>query len=202
MIYRHPQQLMQFSGIHNWKRLWRLQKQGLVVICGYFLTESSSQLFPGLAAKANITLWPCLRERAEPTSCKNTEHLQPSAIGVHEQREEGESTLRKSLDMFYSTWCQKKPFGGSPIYESTSQCLSRKTADLAGKEGMKFTVKSLQIAQMVLNREENKIFPQPPSNHISFLTPVNAGAGSEKGKAIPGLSDDILQFILKQNVTK
>ncbi|XP_063172035.1 shieldin complex subunit 1 [Candoia aspera] len=169
---------------------------------GYFPTESSCQLFPGPAAKAKIALWPCLCEGTKPASCGNTEHGQPSEIDVHEQREEGESILRKSLDTFYSTWCQKKPFGGSPVYESTSQRLSLKTADLAGKEGMKFTVKSLQIAQMVLNREENKIFHQSPTNHICFLTPVGASASSEKGKVVPGLSDDILQFILKQNVPK
>ncbi|KAM3853620.1 shieldin complex subunit 1 isoform 4-T4 [Vipera latastei] len=165
-------------------------------------TESISQFFPGPAAKANNTVWPCLYERRGTTSCENTEQLQRSEVEVPEQRGEGESTLRKSLDTFYSTLCQKKPGGRSPIYESTSQCLSLKAADLAGKEGMKFTVKNLQIAQMVLNREENKIFPRPPSNHFCFLTPVSAVANSEKGKAIPGLSDDVFRFILKQNVLK
>lgn len=164
---------------------------------GYFPTEPNN---PGPDAKGNITQWPYLYERRESVSCENTEHLQRSEIPeVPEQRGEGESTLRKSLDTFYRTLCQKKPSGGSPRYESTSQCLSLKTADLAGKEGMKFIVKNLQIAQMVLNREENKIFPQPPCNHFCLLTPVSADANSEKGKAIPGLSDDVFRFILKQN---
>ncbi|XP_058036993.1 shieldin complex subunit 1 isoform X3 [Ahaetulla prasina] len=169
---------------------------------GYFPTEPSNRFLPGPDAKGNITQWPYRYERREPVSCENTEHLQHSEIAVPEQRGEGESTLRKSLDTFYRTLCQKKPSGGSPRYESTSQCLSLKTVDLAGKEGMKFVVKNLQIAQMVLNREENKIFPQPPCNHFCLLTPVSADANSEKGKAIPGLSDDVLQFILKQNALK
>ncbi|XP_058036983.1 shieldin complex subunit 1 isoform X2 [Ahaetulla prasina] len=168
----------------------------------YFPTEPSNRFLPGPDAKGNITQWPYRYERREPVSCENTEHLQHSEIAVPEQRGEGESTLRKSLDTFYRTLCQKKPSGGSPRYESTSQCLSLKTVDLAGKEGMKFVVKNLQIAQMVLNREENKIFPQPPCNHFCLLTPVSADANSEKGKAIPGLSDDVLQFILKQNALK
>ncbi|XP_034288215.1 shieldin complex subunit 1 [Pantherophis guttatus] len=167
------------------------------VDAGYFPTEPSNQFLPGPDAKANITLWPYLYERRESVSCENTE--QQSEIEAPEQRGEGESILRKSLDTFYRTLCQKKPSGGSPRYESTSQCLSLKTADLAGKEGMKFIVKNLQIAQMVLNREENKIFPQPPCNHFCLLTPISTDASSEKGKAIPGLSDDVFRFILKQN---
>ncbi|XP_032069881.1 shieldin complex subunit 1 [Thamnophis elegans] len=172
------------------------------VDAGYFLTEPNNQYLPRPDAKGTVTQWPYLYERGESASCENTEHLQRSEIEVSEQRREGESTLRKSLDEFYRTLCQKKPSGGSPRYESTSQCLSLKTAGLAGKEGMKFIVKNLQIAQLVLNREENKIFSQPPGNHFCLLTPVSADANSEKGKAIPGLSDDVFRFILKQNALK
>uniref|UniRef100_A0A8C5WNC2 Shieldin complex subunit 1 C-terminal domain-containing protein n=1 Tax=Laticauda laticaudata TaxID=8630 RepID=A0A8C5WNC2_LATLA len=172
------------------------------VDAGYFPTEPNNQFLPGPDAKANITLWPHLNERRESVSCENAEHLQRSEIEVPEQKGEGEPTLRKSLDTFYRTLCQKKPSGRNPRYESTSQCLSLKIADLAGKEGMKFIVKNLQIAQMILNREENKIFPQPPSNHFFLLTPGSANANSEKGIAIPGLSDDVFQFILKQNALK
>ncbi|XP_070588787.1 shieldin complex subunit 1 [Erythrolamprus reginae] len=169
------------------------------VDAGYFPTEPNNRYLPGPDAKDNITQWPYLYEGRESVSCESTEHLQGSEIEVPEQRGEGESTLRKSLDTFYRTFCQKKPSGGSPRYESASQALSLKTADLAGKEGTKFIAKNLQIAQMVLNREENKIFPQPPCSHFCLLTPVSSNANSEKGKAIPGLSDDVFRFILKQN---
>uniref|UniRef100_A0ACB8GEI2 Uncharacterized protein n=1 Tax=Sphaerodactylus townsendi TaxID=933632 RepID=A0ACB8GEI2_9SAUR len=54
---------------------------------------------------------------------------------------------------------------------------------------------------MVLNRDGNKVFPQR-SRGIFFSAATESNANLEERENIPGLSEDIFQFLLKQNVTK
>ncbi|XP_062981372.1 shieldin complex subunit 1 isoform X2 [Elgaria multicarinata webbii] len=162
-------------------------------------TDPDSTVFTGHDAGADVTSWPRLCGRTQPSNCVNTELFPPSELPLSCVSEE--LTIRKSLDTFYGTCCQKKPFGGSPAYEAASQCVCAKITDLADKEGMEYALKSLRIAQMVLNRDGNKVFPQHTSS-ACFSTPTNADVSSEERKQMPGLSDDILQFILKQNLAK
>ncbi|XP_026508925.1 shieldin complex subunit 1 [Terrapene carolina triunguis] len=78
---------------------------------------------------------------------------------------------------------------------------SLKIQDLANKEGGKYSLCSLHMAQMVLNRDGCKVFPNHSSN-AGFSAPANGEVALEEGKRTPGLSDDVLQFLLKQNVMK
>lgn len=143
---------------------------------------------------------PC--EKMDLVNCVNTEPCPPGELPLswtYGQKDEGESTARKSLDTFYKTCCQKKPYGGSPEYEAASQCVSVKMAELVAKGGMNYALKSLQIAQMVLNRDGSKVLPQQAT---FFSTSPKASLCLEQKRQVPGLSDDILPFIMKQNVTK
>ncbi|XP_066495548.1 shieldin complex subunit 1 isoform X2 [Tiliqua scincoides] len=165
-------------------------------------TDSQTAILADQAVGANESMWPRLCEKNKPSSCVNTELFQPSELPwTNEEEDEGELAIRKSLDAFYQTCCKKKPFGGSPAYNAASQCLCVKIADLANKEGTKYAQKSLQIAQMVLNQDGDKIFPRSSSS-TCFSAPTKPGVSLEPGKSMPGLSDDILQLILQQDVKK
>ncbi|XP_077169262.1 shieldin complex subunit 1 isoform X2 [Paroedura picta] len=145
-------------------------------------------------------------------SCKKTKFngcMISESFQVHEhpscwtskQKDEEEPTIKKSLDTFYSTCCPKKPFGGNPEVESASQRISAKITDLANREGTQYALQSLKVAQMVLNRDGNKVFPQH-SKDTCFSAAKESNAYLAEGEKIPGLSEDILQFLVKQNVTK
>ncbi|XP_016851298.2 shieldin complex subunit 1 isoform X1 [Anolis carolinensis] len=167
-------------------------------------TEPNSTDFMEYTTGGGVTLWPRSCVKAESTNCVNSEQFHNSELPLswaYEQKNEGETAIRKSLEMFYGTCCQRMPFGGSPAFEAASQSVSTKIAELAGKEGTEYTLKSLRVAQMVLNREREKMFPQHSSD-ACFSTATKAGFGLEEAKDVPGLSDDILQFILKQKTTK
>ncbi|KAJ7341550.1 hypothetical protein JRQ81_005786 [Phrynocephalus forsythii] len=158
----------------------------------------------GNTSGADITLCPTTCEKIDPVNGVSTEPFPPGegpSSWTYEQRDEGEPTIRKSLDRFYGTCCQKKPRGGSPEYEAASQCISVKMAELAAKEGMNYALKSLQVAQMVLNQDGSKVLPQHASD-VRFLTPPQASLCLEQKRQVPGLSDDILQFIRKKTVMK
>lgn len=142
-------------------------------------------------------------EWTKASNCVSPELLkpcEPSSAWTYEQKDEGEPTLRKSLDRFYETCCQKTPVGGSPAYEAASCYVAAKIAALSDKEGTRYALLSLQIAQMVLSRNANKLFPKPTSS-TSFAIPTETSCSLEEGKQIPGLSEDVLQLIVKKNMT-
>ncbi|NXM93503.1 SHLD1 protein, partial [Sylvia borin] len=106
-------------------------------------------------------------------------------------------SIRDSLDGFYKMHCRKQPDREDPTYEAASQCLSQKISELEQKEGTKYVSRCLQMAQLVLNRDGCKIFPNHPPS-ACFSKPAEGEVLLENRRRIAGLSDDILQFLLKQ----
>ncbi|KFP69920.1 Uncharacterized protein C20orf196, partial [Acanthisitta chloris] len=104
--------------------------------------------------------------------------------------------IRKSLDDFYEMYCRSHPGRIDPTYEAASQCLSQKISELASQDGTKYALCCLQMAQLVLNRDGCKIFPNHPPT-ACFSKPAEE-VMLEDRRRTPGLSDDILQFLLKQ----
>lgn len=169
-----------------------------------FPADPDSAMFEDHLTGANRNLLPKSCEMTKSNNCMNSGSFQANehpASWTPEQKDEGEPAVKKSLDAFYSTCCPKKLFGGSPELESASQRISAKIAELADRGGTAYAMKSLRVAQMVLNRDGNKVFPQHSSG-TCFSAAMESSASLEEGKKIPGLSDDVLQFLLKRNVTK
>ncbi|XP_019404613.1 PREDICTED: uncharacterized protein C20orf196 homolog isoform X1 [Crocodylus porosus] len=158
---------------------------------------------------SSVTMGFCTRfsEKANPRHHSDAEFQpsQPTDIlsswtSEHEGTNEGAS-IKNSLKNFYEKCCQMQPGRGDPTYKAASQCLSQKISELANKDGTKYALRSLQIAQMVLNRDDIKVFPNH-SRNACFSAPADGEATLNKGKQIPGLSDNILRFLLKQDVMK
>ncbi|KFP25178.1 Uncharacterized protein C20orf196, partial [Colius striatus] len=108
-----------------------------------------------------------------------------------------DSGIRKSLDGFYRMYCKKHPDRTDPTYEAASQCLSQKISELSDQDGTKYASRCLQMAQVILNRDGCKIFPNYPAA-ACFSKPAEGEVKLEDRKRTPGLSDDVLQFLLKQ----
>ncbi|XP_023779032.1 uncharacterized protein C20orf196 homolog [Cyanistes caeruleus] len=104
--------------------------------------------------------------------------------------------IQNSLDGFYKMYCRKQPERKDPTYEAASRCLSQKISELEQKDGTKYVSRCLQMAQLVLNRDGCKIFPNHPPS-ACFSKPAEGEVLLENRRSIPGLSDDILQFLLK-----
>ncbi|KFO08462.1 Uncharacterized protein C20orf196, partial [Balearica regulorum gibbericeps] len=111
-----------------------------------------------------------------------------------------DTSIRKSLHGFYKMYCKKWPDRSDPTYEAASRCLSQKISELANQDGTKYASRCLQMAQVVLNRDGCKIFPNHPTT-ACFSKPAEE-VMLEDRKRTPGLSDDILQFLLKQTRTE
>uniref|UniRef100_A0A8C8S7M3 Shieldin complex subunit 1 n=1 Tax=Pelusios castaneus TaxID=367368 RepID=A0A8C8S7M3_9SAUR len=157
-------------------------------------------------ARCTLSFWSRHHEKAKPGHRPNAEPFQPSepsgspSSWTSEQEGTEDTSIRKSLDGFYETCCQQQPGRGDPTYNAASGRLSLKIQDLANKDGKRYALCTLHMAQMVLNKDGSKIFPNHSSN-ACFSAPANGEVALEEGKRIPGLSDDVLQFLLRQNVT-
>ncbi|NXE39196.1 SHLD1 protein, partial [Ptilorrhoa leucosticta] len=116
---------------------------------------------------------------------------------TYERDSAGDPSIRDSLDGFYKMYCRKQPERKDPTYEAASRCLSQKISELEQKEGTKYVSRCLQMAQLVLNRDGCKIFPNHPPS-ACFSKPAEGEVLLENRTRTPGLSDDILQFLLKQ----
>ncbi|KFQ24307.1 Uncharacterized protein C20orf196, partial [Merops nubicus] len=120
---------------------------------------------------------------------------------IYEHDSAEDTSIRKSLDGFYKTHCKERPDRMDPTYKAASQCLSQKISELAKQNGTKYTSRCLQMAQVVLNRDGCKIFPNYPTT-ACFSKPAEGEVMLENRSKTPGLSDDVLQFLLKQTQTE
>uniref|UniRef100_A0A803YRJ3 Shieldin complex subunit 1 n=1 Tax=Meleagris gallopavo TaxID=9103 RepID=A0A803YRJ3_MELGA len=145
----------------------------------------------GGSEKANVRCYP------EARMCEHTEPNDAALSSMYEHSSMEDASIRKSLDSFYKTYCKKQPDSMDPTYEAASQCLLKKISELADRDGTKYTLRCLQMAQLVLNRDGCKVFPNHPTT-ACFSKPAEGEVMLEDRKRIPGLSDDVLQFLFKQ----
>ncbi|XP_057252918.1 shieldin complex subunit 1 isoform X1 [Pezoporus wallicus] len=159
----------------------------------------SSAVPAGFAAggseEANVRCYP------EAELCEPTKPIGAALSSMYEHGNAEDTNIRKSLDGFYKMYCKKRPDRTDPTYEAASRCLSQKISELANRDGTKYASRCLQMAQVVLNRDGCKIFPNHPTT-ACFSKPAEGEVVLEDIKRTPGLSDDVLQFLLKQTWTE
>ncbi|NXK18298.1 SHLD1 protein, partial [Arenaria interpres] len=151
--------------------------------------------FAGGSERANVSCYP------KAGLCEPTEPIDAAFSWTSEHDSAEDTSVRKSLDDFYKMYCSKRPDRMDPTYEAASRCLSQKISELANWDGTKYALRCLQMAQVVLNRDGCKIFPNHPTT-ACFTKPDEGEVVLEDRKKTPGLSDDVLQFLLKQTRTE
>ncbi|XP_019500152.1 PREDICTED: uncharacterized protein C20orf196 homolog isoform X2 [Hipposideros armiger] len=126
--------------------------------------------------------------------------LDPSVKGQPETKTEDDG-LRKSLDRFYEMLGHPQPASRNPLSASVCQCLSQKINELKGQESQKYALRSLQMARVIFNRDGCSAL-QRHSRDTHFYPLGEGNMSLDNEKPIPGLSKDIIHFLLQQNVMK
>lgn len=153
---------------------------------------------------------PCSSDVDPDSSNLNTEQndswtsenswLYLSVKGQPETKEEDDG-LRKSLDKFYEVFGNPQPASGNSLSTSVCQCLSQKINELKDQENQKYTLRSFQMARVIFNQNGCSIL-QKHSRDAHFY-PLREGSTSlQDEKLTPGLSKDIIHFLLQQNLMK
>ncbi|EGV93095.1 shieldin complex subunit 1 isoform X2 [Cricetulus griseus] len=155
--------------------------------------------------------FPCSSTADTDSSSLNTEQkegswdsenfwLDPSVTGQLETSEE-EDGLRKSLDRFYEAFAYPLPGSGDQLSVPVCQCLSQTISELQGQESQEYALRSFQMARVIFNRDGCSIL-QRHSRETRFY-PLEQGSNSlEDVELTPGLSREIIRFLLEQPVMK
>ncbi|XP_039719705.1 shieldin complex subunit 1-like isoform X4 [Pteropus medius] len=125
--------------------------------------------------------------------------LSPSVKGQPETKTEDDE-LRKSLDKFYEMFGHPQPASGNLLSASVCQCLSQKIDELKGQESQKYVLRSFQMARVIFNRDGCSVL-QRHSRDTHFY-PLERSVSLDIETPTPGLSKDIINFLLRQNVMK
>ncbi|EFB19243.1 hypothetical protein PANDA_021147, partial [Ailuropoda melanoleuca] len=126
--------------------------------------------------------------------------LDASVKGQMETKAEDDG-LRKSLDRFYDMFGHPQPAARNPLSASVCQCLSQKINELKGQESQKYALRSFQMARVIFNRDGCSVLRRH-SKDAHFYPPGEGRVSLDDEKPTPGLSKDILHFLLQQNVMK
>ncbi|XP_005380896.1 PREDICTED: uncharacterized protein C20orf196 homolog [Chinchilla lanigera] len=126
--------------------------------------------------------------------------LGPSAKGQLKAKEE-DSGLRESLDRFYEVFGRPQPASEDPLSASVCRCLSRKITELRGQGSRKYALRSFQMARVIFARDGCSALRRHCRD--SRFYPLHEGSVSlDDEKQTPGLSKDIIRFLLQQNLMK
>ncbi|XP_076972244.1 shieldin complex subunit 1 isoform X2 [Tamandua tetradactyla] len=165
--------------------------------------EASSEAF----SSVEVFSFPCSSDVDPDTSNPDVEQngswtsenfwLDPSVKDQPETKEE-EDGLRKSLDRFYEAFGRPQLASGNPLSAAVCQCLSQKITELKGWEGQTYALRSFQVARVILSRDGCSVLQEPPRG-TSFYPPGEGSASPHDLKPTPGLSKDIIHFLLQQN---
>ncbi|VFV23086.1 Hypothetical predicted protein [Lynx pardinus] len=126
--------------------------------------------------------------------------LDPSVKGQVKTKAEDDG-LRKSLDRFYEVFGCPQPASGNALSAAVCQCLSQKINELKGQESRKYALRSFQMARVIFNRDGCSVL-QRHSRDVHFYPSGEGSVSLDDEKPTPGLSKDIIHFLLQQNVMK
>ncbi|XP_049635380.1 shieldin complex subunit 1 [Suncus etruscus] len=109
--------------------------------------------------------------------------------------------LRKSLDQFYELFGHPPQASGNPLSESVCQHLTQKILQLKNHESQSYTLRSYQLARVILIRDGCSVL-QRHSKDTQFYPLEERSVSLDAENPTPGLSKDILRFLLQQNVMR
>ncbi|XP_046924220.1 shieldin complex subunit 1 [Lynx rufus] len=168
--------------------------------------EADSEAFSSVEALSS----PCSSDADPDTSNLNSEQndswtsenfwLDPSVKGQVKTKAEDDG-LRKSLDRFYEVFGCPQLASGNALSAAVCQCLSQKINELKGQESRKYALRSFQMARVIFNRDGCSVL-QRHSRDVHFYPSGEGSVSLDDEKPTPGLSKDIMHFLLQQNVMK
>ncbi|XP_029774398.1 shieldin complex subunit 1 isoform X1 [Suricata suricatta] len=164
--------------------------------------EPNSEAFSSVEAFSS----PCSSDLDPDTSNLNSEQndswisenfsLDPSVKGQVKTKAEDDG-LRKSLDRFYEMFGHPQPASGDPLSASVCQCLSQKINELKGQETQKYALRSFQMARVIFNRDGCSVLRRR-SRDVHFYPLEEGRVSLDDEKPTPGLSKDIIHFLMRQ----
>lgn len=179
-------------------------------ISHFVLQRPSQEPSSEALAPVEFQSFPCSSD-VDPDTCNlNTESKDSWAsenysvdafVKSQSEAEEEDEGLRKSLDVFYEAFGRPQSASRNPLSVRVCQCLTQKITELGAQESRAYTLRTFQMARVILSRDGCSVL-QRHSKDTCFYPLEQTGASLEDEKPVPGLSADVIRFLLQQKVMK
>ncbi|XP_058535528.1 shieldin complex subunit 1 [Ochotona princeps] len=179
---------------------------------GHFVLQRPSQepSSEALGPPVEFQSLPCSSDVDSDTCNLNTEpkdswasenYRTYASVEGQSETEEEDGGLRKALDVFYEAFGRPQPASRNPLSVRMCQCLTQKITELRGQESQAYTLRTFQMARVILSRDGCSVL-QRHSKDTCFYPLEETAASLDDEKPIPGLSADVIRFLLQQKVMK
>ncbi|XP_067844499.1 shieldin complex subunit 1-like [Heptranchias perlo] len=131
-----------------------------------------------------------------PSGCCTANIVAPSPTGSHERN--GCTSIAQTMEDFFKDAGQRKLVESNPVSEQIAHLLTSKISQLKEERGGQYLLRSFQMALVLFNRHGAKIFQKGNFENLHFSSSVNSAVDSAEFNPMPGLSKDVVNFILQK----
>ncbi|XP_078086460.1 uncharacterized protein LOC144504649 [Mustelus asterias] len=111
--------------------------------------------------------------------------------------EHGRINITQTMEDFFMDAEQRKLLEPNPVSEEIAHLLTTKISQLKAEGGGRYLLRSFQMALVLFNRHGANIFKKEAIKCGHFSS-VNSAADSAEFNPLPGLSEDVVSFILQE----
>uniref|UniRef100_UPI00398E8DE3 shieldin complex subunit 1-like n=1 Tax=Pristiophorus japonicus TaxID=55135 RepID=UPI00398E8DE3 len=112
--------------------------------------------------------------------------------------EHGCTNIAQTMEEFFKHAGQKKLVQSNPVSDQIAHLLTSKISQLKEERGGQYLLRSFQMALVLFNRHGAKIFQKGNFKNVHFSSAVNSVIDSAEFNPLPGLSKDVVNFILHE----
>ncbi|XP_072907446.1 shieldin complex subunit 1-like [Hemitrygon akajei] len=106
--------------------------------------------------------------------------------------------VTQTMEDFFQETEQRKPLQSNVLSEKIVHLLTSKIAQLKQEKGGQYLLRSFQMALVLFHTHGPDIFKQRNSNNMHFCSSVNLASDSTELHPLPGLSQDVVNFIQRE----
>ncbi|XP_038662150.1 shieldin complex subunit 1-like [Scyliorhinus canicula] len=131
-----------------------------------------------------------------PNSESGISSFEAAELHSSNEDEHGRINITQTMEEFFKDTEQRKLLESNPVSEQIAHLLTSKISQLK-KGGSQYLLRSFQMALVLFNRHGAIIFKKETIKGEHFSS-VNSAANAAELNPLPGLSNDVVSFILQE----
>ncbi|GCB63182.1 hypothetical protein scyTo_0011578 [Scyliorhinus torazame] len=135
------------------------------------------------------------------SDCPNSESgissFEAAELHSSNEDEHGRINITQTMEDFFKDTEQRKLLESNPVSKQIAHLLTSKISQLKKEGGSQYLLRSFQMALVLFNRHGAIIFKKETIKGEHFSS-VNSADNAAEFNPLPGLSNDVVSFILQE----
>ncbi|XP_078412554.1 shieldin complex subunit 1-like [Cetorhinus maximus] len=162
----------------------------------------SDEVNAGYTSDSTVNVSPSMMPVVDTDSdCPNPEDgvssIEVAELDLSNDDEHGRINVTQTMEEFFKDAEQRKLLASNPVSEQIAHLLTSKISQLRKEGGGQYLLRSFQMALVLFNRQGASIFKKETIKGGHFSS-VNSAVDSAEFSPLPGLSKDVVNFILQE----